>query len=168
MNTDTPSTGSDDRGPFTNAWPPMWVGLGAAALAAAGAAFVPAWTAVWLVLLLVGLAGAAAAVAIRPGSWKILFSAAGVALLATIVSEQLKWDSSAATLFWILTWVAAAAGGLVLMPQTARRVVVSLLIVFHFGGIFTAITAAPPQSWLSGQLWTCDYPPSFQFVSLNL
>jgi hypothetical protein len=168
MDTDTPVNGADNRNIFSNPWPAMWTGLGATALALGACLVLPrSLVAVWLLLLLVGLAAAGAAVAIRPSSWAILFSAAGVNFMAAFVAEMSEWDPSAATLFWIVMVMASVAGVLMLLPQTVRRVAISLLIVFHFGGIFTAITAAPPQSWLSGQLWTYVYRPYLQFMYLN-
>jgi hypothetical protein len=52
---------------------------------------------------------------------------------------------------------------LVLMPRVARRLVATLLILLHFGGIVVAITnIAPPNGpapWLSLMLWSKVYRP---------
>jgi hypothetical protein len=67
--------------------------------------------------------------------------------------------------------VAFAAVGLILLPRMVRRVVLLVLVLFHFGGIVTAVTSAPPPSsdapWVTRQLWTCVYRPYLQFMYLN-
>ncbi|MCL6639228.1 MAG: hypothetical protein K6T80_06050, partial [Firmicutes bacterium] len=62
------------------------------------------------------------------------------------------WDS-ARLLVLILSLGALAAAGLMLLPRVLRRIVFSLLILVHFGGIFCAVMSVPPQPWLTTQAW---------------
>jgi hypothetical protein len=125
-----------------------------------------------VVLVVVGALAAGGAVAIRPRSAAILGSAALAAFLASVAlspapgSAEDPWDS-ARRLAQVLTAVAAVAAVLLLLPRAVRRTVVSLVILFHFGGIVTAVTAAQPSPWLSGQIWTYIYRPYLYFMYLN-
>ena len=90
-------------------------------------------------------------------------------LVAFLVSERLHqttWDS-AALLFRIATVLAAIGAVVVLLPSVGRRIVVSLVILFHFGGILTAVTSVTPSPWLSIQIWTTVYRPYLYFLWLN-
>jgi hypothetical protein len=71
----------------------------------------------------------------------------------------------------VLAAVALAGSVLVLLPSLARRIVVSLIILYHFGGILTAVTSVPPPGgeppWLSLQLWNnFGYGPYLRFIYL--
>jgi len=91
------------------------------------------------------------------------------ALAAFLISERLHqttWDS-AALLFRIGTVVSAVGAVIVLLPAVGRRIVISLVILFHFGGILTAVTAVNPSPWLSTQIWTTVYRPYLYFLWLN-
>src|SRR6266571_1433797 len=80
-------------------------------------------------------------------------------LIAFLVSEKLHqttWDS-AALLFRIATVLTAIGAVVVLLPSVGRRIVVSLVILFHFGGILTAVTSVTPSPWLSTQIWNTVY-----------
>jgi hypothetical protein len=52
-----------------------------------------------------------------------------------------------------------------------RRAALSLLVVFHFGGIFAAVTTAPAPNgtvpWLTMQLWSHVYRPYLELMNLN-
>jgi hypothetical protein len=75
------------------------------------------------------------------------------------------WDRSGARgwpvaqlFLGVLAAVTLAGAVLVLLPSLGRRIVVSLMILYHFGGILTATTSVPPPGggdppWLSMQLW---------------
>src|SRR5438045_224861 len=60
---------------------------------------------------------------------------------------------------------------LVLLPRPARRVVLSLLLLVHFAGILTAVTAVDPQGgsapWVSRQLFARVYRPYLGFMYLS-
>jgi hypothetical protein len=49
--------------------------------------------------------------------------------------------------------------------------VISILVVLHFGGILTAVLSVPPPGapplWLATQVWTRFYRPYLQFMYLN-
>jgi hypothetical protein len=97
----------------------------------------------------------------------LLALAAFVALLAYLGMNG--WDSFQ-WFFGALVAVALVGSLLVLLPSLWRRVVVSVLIVVHFGGMLTATTSVdPPNSvapWLSTQLWVRFYRPYLSFMYL--
>jgi hypothetical protein len=97
----------------------------------------------------------------------LLALAAFVALLACLGMSG--WDSFQ-WFFGALVAVALVGSLLVLLPSLWRRVVVSLLIVFHFGGMLTATTSVDPPNgqapWLSTQLWVHCYRPYLTFMYL--
>jgi hypothetical protein len=80
------------------------------------------------------------------------------------------WDSGQ-MFFGALAGVALAGSVLVLLPSLARRVVISLLLIFHFGGMCTAVTSVDPPNgtapWLSMQLWAYVYRPYLSFMYLS-
>jgi hypothetical protein len=115
---------------------------------------------------------------LRSASWDLtsrLSSSGLVALagLAALESRQLlhpDWDSF--KLFYVGLFLAALFGAvLILLPPLARKVVLTAVILFHFGGMATAITSVDPPnstgSWLSKQLWTYAYRPYLQFMYLT-
>ncbi|MGL4552540.1 MAG: hypothetical protein ACRC33_15310 [Gemmataceae bacterium] len=63
------------------------------------------------------------------------------------------------------------ATALVLLPPVPRKVLLSLWIVFHFGGMFTSFSSIdPPGSqgpFLSKHLWAFVYRPYLQFLYLT-
>ncbi|MCI0377563.1 MAG: hypothetical protein L0215_08155 [Gemmataceae bacterium] len=81
-------------------------------------------------------------------------------------NQPLEWDTMR-TFLWALMLVPLLAAPLVLVSQTARRFVLSLLIVFHLGGICTAALAAPPQPAPISHLWMRVYRPYLEFMYLN-
>jgi hypothetical protein len=99
----------------------------------------------------------------------VLALAALVAGLGSLVVPE-AWDS-AQLLLRVSAGVAAVAALLTLVPRTAGRVVISLLLVFHLGGLVTAVTSVPPPGapapWVVTQLWTRCYRPYLQFLYLN-
>jgi hypothetical protein len=76
------------------------------------------------------------------------------------------WDSMRLATYF-LSGVAALASVLMLLPRVLRRLAVSLILLFHFGGILVAVTSVNPQPWLSGYLWAKVYRPYLQFMYLN-
>ncbi len=80
--------------------------------------------------------------------------------------HRVSWDS-AALLFRVAMVLSAVSAVVVLLPSVGRRIVVSLVILFHFGGLLTAVTSVNPSPWLSGQLWTTVYRPYLYFLWLN-
>jgi hypothetical protein len=121
------------------------------------------WDLVGLVGL--GLLATGAAVAIRPSNWAVLATAAvSGALSAGAIGP--RWDS-AQLMILFLSGVAAAAAVLVVLPRLVRHIVISLAILFHFGGIFTAVTTVPPIPWITAQMWTYIYRPYLEFMYLS-
>jgi hypothetical protein len=176
MAVDEVMTPEEASGPFVNPWPALLSGLGVMALdvllspVLSGPLFF-----VRILLVVGGALAAGVAVAIRPRSAAVLGTAALTALLASVAvlpkvgardEAYFQWDS-AVTLFRVAAAVAAVAAILVVSPRPVRRAVVSFLIVFHFGGILTAVTSTSPQPWLSGQIWTYVYRPYLYFMYLN-
>jgi hypothetical protein len=165
----------DDRetGPFTNPWPALLAGVAACLMAYGFQVVAPGLGWSRLVLVAVGVLATGAAVAIRPASWQVLLGAAfasflaGQAAFAKSLADQTatEWDS-AQLMFRILAVVAGLSAAVVWFPSPVRRVVVSVLLFLHFGGILTAV-ASPSMGWLAGQLWTYVYRPYLQCMYLN-
>jgi hypothetical protein len=104
-----------------------------------------------------------------PQSVAVIGSAAFLtALAARAVAPALDTIRLA---FLVASVVAACAALILLLPASLRRLTVSLLILFHFCGIFCAVLAAPPPGtappWLTSQIWTRLFRPYLQFVYLN-
>jgi hypothetical protein len=76
-----------------------------------------------------------------------------------------EWDSLR-LFFAVLCLVLLAASGLVAAARPLRRFVVSVLILFHFGGIVTAVMSSPPGPWLAGLMWERLYQPYLEFMYL--
>jgi hypothetical protein len=96
-----------------------------------------------------------------------------LALAGTIVA-RLALDpdqDSIAVLFRALTLISGVVAFLTLLPTVWRRLGISLLIVFHFIGLCTAIVIVPaPEGhppWLAWQLWTRVYHPWLTFTALD-
>jgi hypothetical protein len=81
-----------------------------------------------------------------------------------------EWDT-AVLLLYVLTGVGLAGALIVLLPPVGRKIVVSLLVVYHFGGILCAVTSVPPPNgqapWMIHQLWTRVYRNYLQFAYIN-
>ncbi len=148
--------------PFRNPWPAMIVGLAAAGIAFLVFGFFDRHV---LPLILLGLLGAGVAVAIRPRSSFIL-GLAWLTGMETWFSMDPAWDS-ARLLLIVLTSVAGVAAVLLLLPQVLRRVVFSLIILFHFGGILSAVFTVTPSPWVAGWVWLYVYRPYLEFMYLN-
>ena len=76
------------------------------------------------------------------------------------------WDSMRLFVS-VLFLVTLGAVPLVVVSQSVRRLVVSLLIVLHFGGILTAVLSIPPCPWLVQQIWGRVYEPYLEFMYLT-
>ena len=76
------------------------------------------------------------------------------------------WDSLRLFLA-VLFMVALGAAPLVLVSQSLRRFVISLLILFHFLGIGTAVLSPVPSPWLIQQAWARVFQPYLEFMYLN-
>jgi hypothetical protein len=76
------------------------------------------------------------------------------------------WDSIR---FFLRSATLATLFGAALVAVTpaVRRLGISLLILFHFGGICIAALAASPSPWLVTQIWMRVYRPYLEFMYLN-
>lgn len=115
------------------------------------------------------LAGIAVARRLQTTTWEhledrtesagLLAMLAFVALLGYLGMEE-SWDSGSTFLIALMV-IALLGSFLVLLPRIARRIAIVLLVLFHFGGILTAVTSVPPRNepapWISMQLWTHVY-----------
>ncbi|HET6576552.1 MAG TPA: hypothetical protein VFG68_23340 [Fimbriiglobus sp.] len=119
-----------------------------------------------LVLTGVGALLAGSAVTMRPGLWKAWLPAVGVGLLAAVIALPDHWDS-ARLLARVLTALAAAGAVLAAVPPRTRYALVSLAILFHFGGILTATTWPDPAPWVTQQLAGRVYLPYLSFAYLR-
>ena len=159
-----PGAGSDNS-IFTNPWPPLILGLLMTAAAALWFLFsghaAPA-------LVFLGLLASGIAISIRPRSVLVL----GLAAVSGVCGWcGLRWDPIAGGMDWdsarmlvaVLTAIALLAAVLVVVPRVVRRIVISLLVIFHFGGIVTAVTNIPPNPWLSSIAWAYVYSPYLEF-----
>lgn len=175
-----PSNSTPDRAQH-RPWPVFVAGLTAIGLAALllqfGAIVTPQESSVekWLtgfrlVLLVAGCGAVGLGVVRQPRSPVVLGLAAGAAVLASIAIDP-SWETMRMPLR-VLAVVAAGAALLVRMPQLVQRAAISGMIVFHFGGILTAVTTVPPPNggaapWLTSQLWAHVYRPYLQFMYLS-
>jgi hypothetical protein len=100
----------------------------------------------------------------------ILVAAADSAVLASYLAMDKEWDSlrMALVVLWVVGLLAVP---LVLLPSVGRRIAVSVMILLHFGGILTAVTAVElPNNtapWVPTSLWTRLYRPYLTFMYLN-
>jgi len=81
------------------------------------------------------------------------------------------WDSLRMALL-VFNIVALGGAGVVLLPSILRRVAATLLLLFHFGGILTAVTAVAPHNgapapYLPTAIWSLVYRGYLQFAYLN-
>jgi hypothetical protein len=122
----------------------------------------------WLTVSLVSLGAllTAGAIVARSNSavvWGLAALGAGV---GSVGFWQIGWDS-AQLLFCVLMAAAGVGTLIVLLPTAARWIVISALIVMHFGGILTAVCSAAPGTWVASTLWNFFYRPHLQFMYLN-
>jgi hypothetical protein len=76
------------------------------------------------------------------------------------------WDSLRFFLRSLTLGILVGAALVAASPR-ARRLELSLLVLFHFGGICTATLAQTPSPWLVTQIWTRIYRPYLEFMYLN-
>jgi hypothetical protein len=122
----------------------------------------------WMTALLlsVGALMTAGAIVARYHSVVVWGLAALGAGLGSVGFWEIGWDS-AQLLFLVLMTAAGLGALIVLLPTAARWIVISALIVLHFGGILTAVCSAAPGTWVASTLWSFFYRPHLQFMYLN-
>lgn len=118
-----------------------------------------------LFLVLIGVITTGAAISMRPDLWWAWAFGVATSLLAW-AGLPTHWDS-----FRLLASVMAgvsASGVLVVLAAPRWRIVIaSVVVLFHFTGIFLATTSPPPTPWLTEQLFRHVYNPYLQFVYLR-
>jgi hypothetical protein len=122
----------------------------------------------WLTVLLISVGAllTSGAVLVRCQSAVVWGLAALGASVGSVGFQELGWDS--VQLLFLVLMAAAGVGALIVMlPTAARWVVISVLIVIHFGGILTAVCSAAPGTWVASTLWNFFYRPHLQFMYLN-
>ncbi len=131
-------------------------------------------------LLVLGIIAVGAAVASHLSYARLdregRLGSAGTWLLATatlfVARSALDpaWDSIA-FLFNVLMLAGVAAAVVTVLPRAGRQFAISVLILFHFCGILSAIVVRPPKRgeppWLAKQVWTRVYRPYLQFTRLD-
>lgn len=144
-------------------------GLVGAAVAAAGVAarlvYSPALDLAAAVAGVVGMVITGIAVARRPNDSVVLAIASVTALLAFFGTNP-NWDAIR-VMMGLMAAVAAVATLLLRLPQTVRRVAISLFVLYHFCGILSAITSPHPMPWLTAQLWSRVFRPHLEFCYVN-
>lgn len=156
--------------PAAVGWKMVGAGLAAAALAVALGQAPGGETETWAVVARVLLALAAMVMAALAVRWRWRespwYAAAAVVALAARFGLPYSWDSA--------RLVATVLGGLsvfglvlVSLPPVPRKILVSAFVLFHFGGILSAVTSPPATPYWTGQIWTRVYRPYLQFLYLN-
>lgn len=115
-----------------------------------------------------GVAGtilAGAGVALRPSDSRILGLAALTALAGYFSANEV-WGS-VRMMFGVITAIGIFASIMFRLSRTARLVAVSALLLYHFGGVLSAITSPPPTPWLTSQAWVRVFRPHLEFCYVN-
>jgi hypothetical protein len=146
------------------------VGAAIAGVAAAAGATVTSNPAHWLAVAaaiagVLGMVIAGYAISRRPKDSVTLGLAALTAVLAALATNP-AWDSIRLMQF-VMAATAAIIAVIVLLPQTLQRVTFSLLVLYHFAGMLSAVTSPPPTPWMTGQLWARLFRPHLEFSYVN-
>jgi len=165
----------------TDSAPTMLAGLGAVGLSfllsrIAHDATLPTVLSVALMVAGLMLAGTSIIIRYRQTRWDELESRlvtgatmalGGLAALIGYRAMNEEWDTARLVLSLLVT-IALVGGFIVMLPQGWRRAIVSLLIIFHFGGILTAVTSEQTSngaySWVSAQIRTRIYRPYLELI----
>ncbi len=118
-----------------------------------------------LVLLAIGLLCAGYGLSLRPNDWWA-WILCGVAFVLANWGFPPHWDS-AAMVCRVLTVVCVLGGFLSWTPAVVRTSVLSIMVVLHFGAIFTATTWPSPAPWLTTQSAQRVYMPYYKFMYLS-
>ena len=129
-------------------------------------------------LLALTLAGLAVQGQLRQTAWDFpaRFCSAVLVALACLVClvgygcMASDWESGQ-LFFLVLSLVSLVGCLLLLLPSVPRRIVLSLIILFHFTGMVVAVTVIDPAPhtapWVSKQLWTWVYRPYLSFLYMT-
>lgn len=97
-----------------------------------------------------------------------LIATGAVVMFLTYLAVQ-GWDSMR-LLFAVATGVVLVASLIVLLPLIGRKIAISVLMLAHFLGILTAVTAVPAHGqmpWLPTYAWSQVYRPYLAFAYMN-
>lgn len=114
-------------------------------------------------LLTLGCLAFGSSVAVEPRSSVVLGLAGYGFLLTSFPLFRTGWESTALVVR-VFSLIAAVAAVVQRLPRSVQRTVVSLLILLHLGGVFTA---ALPDPWLTNWLSRHFYRPYLQFMYLD-
>jgi len=139
-------------------WPALLVGLGCCTSILIAAGLWPEtnrpewWPGARALGVFIGLVAAGYGVSVQPRSALVVLGGAVTAFIGVQALDQ-SWDT-ARRVASVLAVIGLAASFLLLLPSVYRRVVISLLILFHFGAITAAVMSPVPDStpWLISQL----------------
>lgn len=100
----------------------------------------------------------------------LLVAVAAVQAYSTFLVLPVTWGSLKLAGYF-LAGVPLVGAGFIWLPLVLKKILLLLLLCFHFGGIMTAVTAVDPPGapgpWLSGYLWANVYRPYLQFFYMN-
>ena len=114
---------------------------------------------------IIGVLTSAVAVVRHPRNSRILAIAALTALAGLFATDP-SWGSIRLA-FGVAAGVAGVTSILFVLPRTARLAVVSVLVLYHFAGVMSAITSPPPTPWLTSQTWVRFFRPHLEFCYVN-
>jgi hypothetical protein len=144
----------------------MGVGLNlAAAVLGLVASDVPAVTTARLLLVFAGTVLVGVGVSARPDSGAA-WGLGALAAFVGIAGLPAHWDDFR-LLLGVLTLLAASGAVLQSVPRAWRLRALTIVLLFHFGGIFMATTAPTPTPWLNEQVFSRIYNPYLQFLYLR-
>lgn len=118
-----------------------------------------------LLLVAVGAVTAGGAVSLRadlPQAWLLGVAAA----VAAVFGTPAHWDSFR-LLFGVLAVLGLTGAAVAAARPEWRFRVISLAVLFHFGGIFLATTAPPPSPWVTDQVYQRVYNPYLHFIYMR-
>jgi hypothetical protein len=74
--------------------------------------------------------------------------------------------------FSVMAVASLASAMVVLLPSIGRRIIISLFVLFHFGGMITAATSIDPATgiqgpWVAKTLWGYVYRPYLEFLYMT-
>ena len=118
-----------------------------------------------LLLVTVGAVTVGAAVSMRSDLWRVWAIGAAASLLAVFGTPG-HWDSYQ-LVFEILTGVAVIGAVIAGVESRWRYILATVILAYHFGGIFSATVSPSPSPWFAEQIYNRYYASYLQFVYLT-
>jgi len=116
-------------------------------------------------LVFIGMVTTGAAISMRPDLWWMWGLGVAASTLGFFGLSP-DWDSFHALLL-VMAGVSVFAMLLRLSSLRWRIVIISAMLMFHFVGIFSAVTSPPTSPWLTDQAFTRVYNPYLQFIYMR-